>query len=77
MESFLYLFQDPERTVLVVPTQRVDIILDDPPDNMFLECALEARADYIVSGDRHLTRVGRFGRIEIFSPREYLTRAVG
>ncbi len=73
--SFLLLLQDPGRAVVVVPTRRVDIIRQDPPDNMFLECALEARADYIVSGDRHLKRVGRFGGIDILSPRGYLTRA--
>lgn len=75
VESFLLLLQDPGRAVVVVPTRRVDIIRADPPDNMFLECALEARADYIVSGDRHLTRVRRFGGIEILSPRGYLEKA--
>jgi len=75
VESFLLLLQDPWRAVVVVPTRRVDIIREDPPDNMFLECALEARADYIVSGDRHLKRIGRFGGIDILSPRGYLTRA--
>lgn len=75
VESFLVLLQNPGRAVVVVPTRRVDIIREDPPDNMFLECALEARADYIVSGDRHLTRVRRFGGIEILSPRGYLEKA--
>jgi putative PIN family toxin of toxin-antitoxin system len=74
LESFMALLQDPERAVVVVPTGRVDIIREDPTDNMFLECALEARADYIISGDRHLKRVGRFGAIEIHSPRAYLAK---
>jgi len=41
---------------------------------MFLECALEARADYIVSGDRHLKQVGSFAGIPVLSPRGYLTK---
>ena len=71
MESFLLLLQDPGRAVLVIPTQRVDIIREDPPDNMFLECALEARADYIVSGDSHLLNLSRYRRIEIVTPKEF------
>ncbi len=74
VESFLVLLQEPSRAVVVVSTHRVHIIQEDPTDNMFLECALEARADYIISGDRHLKRVGRFGAIEIHSPRAYLAK---
>jgi putative PIN family toxin of toxin-antitoxin system len=72
VESLLVLLQDPERVAVVIPTRRVDIIREDPSDNIFLECAIEARADYIITGDRHLKRVGHFGGIEILSPREYL-----
>lgn len=75
LESFVVLLEDPTRVVVVFPTRTVDIIRADPTDNIFLECALEARADSIVSGDRHLRRVGSFGGIPILSPREYLTRA--
>jgi hypothetical protein len=41
---------------------------------MFLECATEARADYLISGDRHLKKLRRFQDIEIVTPREYLVR---
>jgi hypothetical protein len=74
VESFLVLLREPSRAVVVVPTRRIDVIHEDPADNMFLECALEAQADYIISGDRHLKRVERFGTIEILSPRGYLTK---
>jgi putative PIN family toxin of toxin-antitoxin system len=74
IEAFLDLLHDPVRTLMVVPTRRVEIIRDDPGDNMFLECALEARADYIVSGDRHLKQVGSFAGIPVLSPRGYLTK---
>ena len=41
--------------VVVVPATTVDAIAEDPDDNRVLECAVEARADFIVSGDtRHL-----------------------
>ena len=59
----------------MVPSRRFTVIREDPADNMFLECATEAGADYIISGDQHLRRLGTFERIEILSPRAYLTRA--
>ena len=31
-------------------------------------CALEARAEYIVSGDEHLTRLKRYQSVEIVTP---------
>ena len=73
LEAFLDLLHDPVRAVIVVPIRRVDLIREDSADNMFLECALEARADYVISGDRHLKRIGAFGGIPILSPRKYLT----
>lgn len=41
---------------------------------MFLECAIEAEANYLISGDRHLRRLKNFQGIEIIAPREYLSR---
>ena len=35
----------------------IDIIKNDPDDNIILACALKARADYIVSGDKHLIQI--------------------
>jgi putative PIN family toxin of toxin-antitoxin system len=74
LASLLSLFQDPDRVLLVVPSRRIEVIRDDPSDNMFLECAIEARADYLISGDRHLKRLKSFQGIEIIPPREYLSR---
>lgn len=49
-------------------------IRDDSADNRVLECALAARAEFIVTGDRHLLMLKRFGRTEIVSAREFLER---
>lgn len=35
-------------------------VLEDFPDNRILECAVEAEADVIVSGDRHLLKLKKF-----------------
>lgn len=55
--------------IIVVPVRSVTLIADDPADNRVLECAIEARADVIVSGDtRHLQPLGAFEGIPILSP---------
>ena len=56
----------------VNPQETVEEISEDPPDNRILECALEARSDCIVSGDRHLQKLKQFRGIPIMSPREFL-----
>lgn len=57
--------------VVVVPATQVDEIERDTADNRVLECAFEARADYIVSGDtRHLIPLGEYRGIPIVSPAE-------
>jgi putative PIN family toxin of toxin-antitoxin system len=59
---------------MVVPAHRVDAVGDDPDDNRILECAESANADVVVSGDRHLLRLGSYKSIPIISPRELIDR---
>ena len=44
---------------------KTDRIADDPDDNKFLGCALEAKAYYVVSGDNHLLSLKHFHGIQI------------
>lgn len=46
------------------PSVRVDV-LADAPDNRILECAIAARTDLIVTGDRHLLRLKNYQGIPI------------
>ena len=46
----------------------VDAIKDDPPDNIYLACAVEGKADFIVSGDAHLKNLKSFQAIRIVDP---------
>ncbi len=45
---------------------------DDPDDNKILACALESKADFVVSGDHHLTDIGSFGAIPVVKPDAFL-----
>lgn len=64
-----------ESAELVFPVERASGATTDPDDEMILECALAAEADFIVSGDKkHLLTLGQFRGIPIVSPAEFLRR---
>jgi len=61
--------------ILAVATEvfvqaHLSVVRDDPDDDKFLECALAAGADYLVSSDSHLLRVGAFEGTRIVRPSE-------
>ena len=45
----------------------------DPADDMFLACALEGLAEYVVSGDRHLLETGSYHDVLVVTPRHFAT----
>ncbi|OPY05321.1 MAG: PIN domain protein [Syntrophorhabdus sp. PtaB.Bin184] len=57
---------------MVFPRRSVSVIERDPDDNMVLECALEYRAQAIISGDEHLLALAAFENIPILTPAQYL-----
>jgi len=57
---------------LIDPAMVLDVVTDDPDDNRVLECAVAGRADYIVSGDRHLLNLKQHAGIAILTAREFL-----
>jgi len=54
--------------VFVTPRTKLDIVKEDPSDNRILECALVAKADFIISGDEHLLALGKLEGTKIVSP---------
>ncbi len=57
---------------IVGPSERISAIRADPDDDRILECALEARAGIIISGDAHLLDLGVYKGIRIMNPSEFL-----
>lgn len=47
---------------------------DDPDDDKFIECALAAGAEVVVSGDYHLLDIGKYEGISILSTAEFLAQ---
>ena len=64
-----------ESAELVFPVERASGATPDPGDEMILECALAAEAEFVVSGDKkHLLALRQFQGIPIVSPPEFLRR---
>ena len=63
-----------ENDAVVVPglSPVSGVIPEDPTDEMFLAAALDAKADIIVSGDRHLLDLDRYEGIPISTARQFL-----
>jgi len=59
---------------LVRPTIKVEQIKVDPSDNRILECALESKAAFIVTGDRHLLELGEYEGIPVLDVAAFLAR---
>jgi putative PIN family toxin of toxin-antitoxin system len=57
---------------IVEPKSKVSAVKDDPDDNKILECALEAKADYIVTYDNHILKMGEFEGIKTISPTKFI-----
>jgi uncharacterized protein len=51
--------------VKVTPTWTLNAVPSDPDDNRILECAIEARADVIVTGDGDLLRLQSYRSVRI------------
>jgi len=59
-----YIKQIARRSTVVRPAVTLSVV-EDEPDNRVLECAVTGGADLIVSGDRHLLRLGTYSNIPI------------
>ncbi|MGA3262679.1 MAG: putative toxin-antitoxin system toxin component, PIN family [Terracidiphilus sp.] len=57
-----------------VAPKRLLSICQDESDNRVLECALEGKADFVVTGDRHLLNLPVIEELAILTPAAFLIR---
>ncbi len=61
------------RSFVVIPRRHVEVTVD-PDDNIFIECADAARADYLITGNlRHFPRFWK--STKVVTPREFIEMA--
>lgn len=58
--------------IYVDPSVHQRIVTADPDDDIFIACAVAGDADYIVSGDKHLLKIGEHRGIRILQPAVFL-----
>lgn len=63
-----------ERSLLTKGSYSFQKIKADPSDDMFLACAMEAKADYIVSRDPHLRNLKHFHGVKIIDVKAFVER---
>ncbi len=56
---------------MVAPAGSLDVVAD-PADNRVIEAAVQSRADYMVTGDRHLLALGEYEGVQIITPVRFL-----
>lgn len=59
-------------SIIVKPAQSVNVVDEDPDDNKIIECAVEGKSGYIISGDKHLLHLGDYKGIKIMRASEFL-----
>ena len=57
----------------VVPSKHFELVDEDPSDNFILDCAVEAGAQYLVTGDGHLLDLHNCAGVRIVTPQVFLT----
>lgn len=61
-----------EFTTLIIPTEKISYIKEDPDDDKILEGAVEAKVDFIATQDTNLLKLKDFRKIKIIKPDEFL-----
>jgi len=70
--EFIKIFERKENILYFNMVQKINLEIDDPDDLKFIECAVVAKASYIISGDKHLLNLKKYNDIQIISPSEFL-----
>ncbi|MFO7802727.1 MAG: putative toxin-antitoxin system toxin component, PIN family [Desulfovermiculus sp.] len=59
---------------IIIPGTDIQVVSEDPADDMFIHCALAKSINTIISGDRHLLALESYKSISVLPPAEFLQR---
>ena len=68
------LFEEFIKSVNVIESVASVNVCRDSTDNKFIACAVDAKAIYVVSGDKDLLTVERYDDVEIITAKEFYER---
>lgn len=61
-------------STLIKSRSRLSIVKEDPKDNKILEAAVDGKANYLISYDKHLSSLKEFRNVKIIPPEEFLRK---
>jgi putative PIN family toxin of toxin-antitoxin system len=64
-------------TAIDVSRQGPPIVTADPDDDIFLHCAVEAQAAYVVTNDRHLLAIRSYRGVGILKVEDFFAKEFG
>ena len=73
IEALLVLLNQ-EALVVAGQADVAGAVPDDPQDEIFLACALDGKADLIISGDKHLLNLQEYQNIPILTAGQFLDK---
>jgi uncharacterized protein len=59
-------------SALVTVAGQLKVVTADPDDDVIVECALTASAEYVVTGDRHLIDMERYAGVQMVRPARFV-----
>ena len=64
------------KTIVVHPREKISVCRDES-DNMLLECCLESKADFLITGDKDLLDVKALPfALTILTPRKFIEKGL-
>jgi len=72
IKELLAIFSNGVNTLFISETNPLSLVIDDPDDNKFIECAVALGASHVISGDKHLLAIRKYLDIKILSPLDFL-----
>ena len=57
---------------IVKVTKKLNVVHEHPADNKFIECAWASKANYLVSGDKHVLRINAYKKTKILTVNDFL-----
>ncbi len=60
----------------IEPRLVIEAVTSDPDDERILEAAVASNAQYIVSGDRHLLKLGKWEEIPIVTAEVFIREVI-
>lgn len=61
-----------ENSIYITPVSKVKFVKDDPADDKFVHAAIDGKADYLISGDKHLLKLHSVKKCQIVTPQNFV-----